>query len=260
MDLKPISDAVHKFGGLLHKNSPTILTGMAVAGTVTSTVMAIQVTPRAKALLDGIEEANGEVTWKDYAIIVKDFYIPTILSEAATIACIIASNRISAKRTAAIAAAHSIMETTLSKYQNQIMEDFGEHAANKIAEKVDASYILENPVDESMVIETSKGGSLCYDPLSGRYFRTDISELKSAQNELNYRLINETFIPLNDLYEILGLDILHEVVGDELGWSISRGQVEFRLTAQIASNGEPCIVLGYDIYPEYNYRSLYPVY
>ena len=260
MDLQPVKDAMHKIGGLLHKNSPTILTGMAVAGTITSTVMAIQVTPRAKALLDGIEEANGEVTWKDYVIIVKDFYVPTILSEAATIACIIGSNRISNKRLAAVAAAHSIVESTLAKYQEQVMEEFGENAARKIVEKVDASHVLENPVDETSIIDTTKGKFLCYDPLSGRYFRSDIAALKSAQNDLNYRLINELFVPLNDLYDILELDELHEVVGEELGWSIAKGQVEFRLTSQIASNNEPCIVLGYDIYPEYNYRSLYPPY
>lgn len=260
MNLQPVTDAMRKVGTLLHKNSPTILTGIAVAGTVTSTVMAIQVTPQAKELLDDIEEVNGKLTWKDYLTIVKDFYIPTIVSETATIACIIASNRISAKRTAAIAAAHSIMETTLAKYQNQILEEFGEDAAQKIAEKVDASYIRDNPVQEDMIIETHKGDSLCYDRLTGRYFRTDYSELKSAQNDLNYKLINEMFVPLNDLYEILGLDIVDEAVGDELGWSIARGQVEFRITADIASNGEPCFVLGFDIYPEHNYRSIYPAY
>lgn len=260
MNLQPVTDAMHKFGTLLHKNSPTILTGMAVAGTITSTAMAIQVTPRAKELLDDIEEANGKVTWRDYLTIVKDFYIPTIASEAATIACIIASNRISAKRTAAIAAAHSIMETTLAKYQNQIIDEFGEDAAQKIAEKVDASYIRDNPVQENLIIETNKGESLCYDRITGRYFRTDYSELKSAQNELNYRLISEMFVPLNDLYEILGLETVDEIVGEELGWSIARGQVEFRITSDIASNNEPCFVLGFDIWPEHNYRSVYPTY
>ena len=45
-------------------------------------------------------------------------------------------------------------------------------------------------------------------------------------------------------------------MGDELGWSIEDGLLDIDFGSQITDDGEPCIVLHYNISPKYNYYTL----
>jgi len=47
-----MKEHLQKLGTLISKNSPTILTGMAVAGLVSTAVLAVRVTPKALRLID----------------------------------------------------------------------------------------------------------------------------------------------------------------------------------------------------------------
>jgi len=252
------SQILHKIGSFMHKNSPAIFTALGVTGVITTTALAIEITPSANDILEDIKETNGELTAKDYLVVAKDFYIPTIASGAATIGCIIAAHTISTKRTAAIATAYSIAEASLTRYQNTLLQELGEDTAKKISEKVAENYISEYPVREDEVVQTNNGDSLCFDPISARYFRSSHNELMRAQNDLNYILLSESFVPLNELYDILGMEPLADIVGEEFGWSAVKGQIEFDLNhATVAPNGEPCIILNYIVGPEHDFRHIY---
>lgn len=251
------SQIMQKIGTFMHKNSPAIFTALGVTGVITTTALAIEITPAASDVLDEIKDANGEITPKDYLMVTRDFYIPTIASGVATIGCIIAAHTISSKRTAAIATAYSIAEASLTQYQSALVQELGEDTAKKIAERVAENKMNEHPVVEEDIISTENGVSLCFDPYSGRYFRSSYNELMRAQNDLNYILVAEQFVPLNTLYDLLGLEPLAEVTGEELGWSSVRGLVEFNLTAKPAPNGEPCLVLDFLVGPEYDFRHIY---
>ncbi|MCG4723098.1 DUF6353 family protein, partial [Alistipes putredinis] len=44
--------------------------------------------------------------------------------------------------------------------------------------------------------------------------------LKKAQNDTNYRIINDSHASLNDFYERVGLELIQ--TGEELGWTTTR--------------------------------------
>ena len=44
--------------------------------------------------------------------------------------------------------------------------------------------IDKNPVSSREVIITEKGNTLCYDAVSGRYFKSDIDKLKRLKSSL----------------------------------------------------------------------------
>ena len=92
---------------------------------------------------------------------------------------------------------------------------------------------------------------LCYDTISGRYFRGDIEKIRRAENQLNLRMRDELFISLNELYSELGLP--HIDAGEKLGWNIDKGYITLRFTYGPAENDEPCLILGYDVQPNYHY-------
>ena len=248
----------------ISKHSPEILVGVGIAGMVTTTIMAVKATPKAlklieeaerknvdKQLDDGIDEAdvkNGlppldviKAAWKPY--------IPSVIICGVSIACIVSASSVHVKRNAALAAAYTLSETALTEYKEQVVETIGENKAKTIKDKIAEKHINENPVNENKVVMTNMGETLCFDPLSGRYFKSDIEQIRKAVNNLNEQMLHDIFgyVSLNDFYDELGLD--HNNIGDELGWNINKGQIQIDFSSQIASNGKPSIVLDYLVAP-----------
>lgn len=246
-NLKKVTD-------LLSKNSPTILTSLSVAGLVTTTILAVRATPKALQIID--EECHSNSS-KDYSAepmsrrdIVKltwKCYVPSAAMGLATIACIIGANSINLKRNAAIASAYSLAETTFKEYQHKVIETIGENKANKIHDEVANDAIQKNPGDNNIIKVTGKGDMLCYEMLSGRYFMSDVEEIRRVQNDLNQDLINDMYISLNDVYYALGLD--NTKIGDVLGWSINDGQMHFRFSSQLNKYNQPCLVVDFETDP-----------
>ena len=103
------------------------------------------------------------------------------------------------------------------------------------------------------MIITERGNTLCYDAVSGRYFKSDIDKLKKAANELNRQMRDEMYISLNDFYYEIGLNPVS--IGDELGWNIDQGYIDLSFSSQLADDGTPCLVIEYHIAPRYDFRT-----
>ena len=63
----------------------------------------------------------------------------------------------------------------------------------------------------------------------------------------------EDYISLNEFYYELGLDSVS--IGDELGWNISSGTIELDFSAQLDTDGVPCIVIDYMVAPKRGFNS-----
>ena len=257
MKMKSIHEVTKNVGIAIRKNSPTILTGLSVAGLVTTTVLAVKATPKALVIINNAEnEKEGDqpltplemvkLTWKCYA--------PATLMGVATITCMIGAHSIHLRRNAALASVYSITETALKEYQAKVVETLGESKARKIKDEIAKDKMTKDPISNKEVIVTGKGDMLCYDVLSGRYFKNNIENLRRIQNDFNRNLINEMFVSLNELYYAMGLP--GTKVGDELGWNVDT-MIEFHFSAQLSEDGEPCIVVDYLVGPKEEFRHLY---
>ena len=237
------------------KHSPEILTGIGIAGMITTTVLAVKATPKALRLIEEKKKEEGvdkltaaetvKATWK--------CYIPAAVTCVTSTACLVGASSVSARRNAALATAYKLSETALTEYREKVVETIGDKKEQVIREKIDRDHIENNPVTTKEVIITSKGNTLCYDSISGRYFKSDIDQIKKSLNILNRRLLTEMYLSLNEIYDELDLD--HIAVGDDLGWNIDDGLIEPYFSSQLASDGTPCIVLSYDKPPKYGYSS-----
>ena len=239
------------------KHSPEILTGIGIAGMITTVVLAVKATPKALALIEEEklrrykEDEDATITKKDVVKTCWKCYVPTALTGAASVTCLIGATSVSARRTAALATAYKLSETALTEYRDKVIETIGEKKEQTVREKVDEERIKKNPVSNNGVIITEKGNTLCYDYQSGRYFKSDIEKIKKAINEINRRMLIHDYISLNEIYDELGLDHTH--IGDVLGWRIDRGYIEPSFSSHIADDGTPCIVLNYTIAPQHDY-------
>ena len=121
----------------LGKRSPEILLGIGIASGITATVLAVKATPKALELLtekryekygDTLKEDDSyddmpelklvevvKATWK--------CYIPAAISGAASIACLLGSHSVHAKRNAALATAYKLSETALNEYREKVVEE-----------------------------------------------------------------------------------------------------------------------------------------
>ena len=252
MKVKGFQKATQKLGRTLACNSPTILTGIGVAGLITTVVMAVQATPKAHIVLE--EEGLGDryISKREMVRLTWRYYVPTAIMGGLTIACIIGANSINLRRNAALAGAYSLTEAALKEYQAKVIETIGDKKEQAIRDDIAKDRVKEHPLGEREVIITGKGDTLCFDVLSGRYFKSDIEKIRKIQNDLNYVLLNDVFLSVNDVYYALGLSGVK--TGDDMGWDINEGQLEFRFSSQLSEDGTPCLVIDYHTKPKYDYR------
>lgn len=240
----------------ISKHSPEILIGVGIAGMLTTTVLAVKATPKALTLIEEKKKEKGleRLTVVDTVKATYKCYLPAAGLAAASIACLVGSNKISAKRTAVMTTAYTIADTAYREYRSKVIETIGEKKEEAIRDKIAKDKIEKNPVEKNEVVIIDKGNTLCYDVLSGRYFKTDIDKIKKAENELNRTLIYDMYVSLNDFYRKVGLEELP--LGDELGWKCDDGLLELSLSSQLTSNDEPCLVINFNVSPRYDYYKL----
>ena len=237
------------------KHSPEILTAIGITGMAGAIVSVGKATPKALILLEyAREEKQDDLTKAEVVKACWKCYIPAVLTFTFSAGCLIGANSVNAKRNAALATAYKLSETAFAEYKEKVIETIGEKKEKEVRNKVAKDRIEKNPVNNSEVIITDRGNTLCYDHISGRYFNSDIDKIKKAENELNRKLLNEMYISLNDFYDSLGLESTR--LGDELGWNYNGNLIELDLSSQIASDGRPAIVIDYNIAPIREYYKL----
>lgn len=240
------------------KHSPEILTGIGIAGMVSTTILAVKATPRALDLIAAAEEEKKEELTK--VEVVKTAwkpYIPAAITGTVSVACLIGASSVNARRNAALYSAYKLSETALSDYKEKVIETIGEKKEQVIREKVAQKKVDDKHASKSEIIVTGNGNVLFLEPVSNRYFTSDIETIRKIVNDLNYRLTTgmEEYISLSDFYDEVGLS--HTAISDDIGWNINRdGQIIIDLPATKTDKGEPCLMLDYHVEPRYDYSKL----
>lgn len=240
----------------IKKHSPEILTGIGIAGMITTTVMAVRATPKALILIEERKEEIGAEKLEAMDMVKTTWacYIPAAITGTLSVACLIGASSVNARRNAALATAYTLSESALKDYQGKVIEMFGEKKNEAVKDAVAKDKVEKNPVITREVIITEKGNTLCYDAISGRYFKSDIEKIKKAECELNRQMLDDMYVSLNDFYYEIGLDSVK--LGDELGWNVDSGYIDLSFSSQLASDGTPCLVIDYSVAPRYDYRNL----
>ena len=250
-NLATIAKEIRKFAS---KRSPEILTGIGIAGMITTTILAVRATPKALKLIEEQkeEESVDELSSFEVVKVAWKPYIPAMVTCIASTACLIGASSVNTKRNAALATAYKLSETALSEYRDKVVETIGEKKERIVRDKVAEERVKKNPVSKNEVIVTGNGKTLCFDPISGRYFMCSIETIKKAENTLNKQMLHDIsgYVSLNEFYDELGLD--HTSVGNDLGWNTNQ-LIDIDFSSQLNDNGEPSVVLDYLVAPQCDY-------
>lgn len=252
MRKEKIGETIKHLGNELDKYGPEIAVGVGLAGMIIASVEAVKVTPKALELIEEKKQETKkdqleikdviEASWKCYAM-------PIVIGTASA-TCIIGASKTNWKRKTALTTAYTIGETKLIDYQNKVVSLLGKGKDKEIKENIAKDKIENNPI-QNVVITDGSGDTVCYDVISGRYFKSNKETIRKIVNDLNMRLIDDGYVSLNDFYYELGL--ADSKVGDDLGWNISKGPINISFSSQLDAAGNPCLVIDYAVVPEYSY-------
>ena len=246
--MSKFQNAVNATQKFVYKHSPEILTSIGIISMVTSTVLAVKATPKALEILRNEEYKNeGDLTLKKQVVLTWKEYLPAMSFGIGGAICIISGCRIGAKRGAALATAYAVSERTLRSYKNKVIETIGEKKEKEIRERVNQDNVDKNPPIESKIIITQKGNTLIKDEYSGRYFRSDLDNIRKVSNELNRQMLHDDYVSLNQWYCAIGVEPIKD--GSNLGWNISKGLIELDFGTCLVGD-EPCITMEYSRSPE----------
>lgn len=245
----------------IKRESPTIMTALGIGGFITAIFMSARDTKRYELKLDehirqkavdtDTPEEDIVVEPVEKAKIIAASYWPTMVIAGVSIFFICASDYISGRRTTALAAAYALSEKALTTFQEKAVEKLGEEKVKEIKDDIAEDQIKANPpAKNSIIMASGNGSTLCYDPMSGRYFYSSMEEIRRAVNSINEILFNEMFVTLNDFYDYIGLEEIHESRGNTLGWDINHnGSLKIDYTSKLTDEGIPCLVLNYRVEP-----------
>ena len=237
----------------LSKNSPIILAGMSVFGTISTVYTAHQDTIKAEHVKKRTKPRN----WKEELHDTWKCYIPTAISATGTIGCIVGSHYCSSKQREALASAYLLSQTTLQKYQEKVTERIGKNKARDLREEVDyelaeikapAAYFASQLAD---AIDTGHGKTLFYDIPGERFFYSDVNYMDKQVNDLNREVRTEMYFDWNELNYRWGLPF--KKFGGEHIFTPD-DPLEVTYTPKMMDNGQVKILVNYNLIPLSEYK------
>lgn len=259
------------------KNSPVILTGLAVVGVISTAYSAFKAGPRADKILEEYrkdmrdchpkdKEAKRTVVGETVKKMVP-VVAPTVIMGGTTIACVIGSHSISSRRIAVLSAAYSLSESTVKNLNNKMEEMLGEKKTRAIKDSIMKDKLRETEKNDQKllgdgnVIVPDNGYVLCKDLHSGRPFYSTAEKIKQAIVKCSFDVQQDMWVSLNEFYDEIGSPQLEHIpLGDDLGWNVEdtiRGQLPITLTAILTDDGKPCLCVDADVSIRSDYRNLH---
>jgi hypothetical protein len=246
-----VGDIFKRLGKFTTDNSPSILTAIAVAGVASTAYLTAKGTIKAVVLIERERQKRNDpvftkTTKADAFKWAWKAYIPAAGSATATVICINMANRSGNRRAAALAAAYALSERAWTEYKDKVVEKLGEKKEQEVRDEVAQDRITKSS-NLGDVIVVGEGSVLCHEAFTGRYFLSDMEELKRAQNNVNYKINNDYYASLTDFYnEIDGLE--RTSFSDEVGWN-SDELLEIIFSTVLTKSGKPCLSMDFRVKP-----------
>lgn len=222
--MKNISLYVKDVRKILDDNSPVILTGVAIAGTVATAVLTFKGSHAAAKKIVAEQtrlntfETSHPLSKTEKFVLTYKYYIPAAVAVVGSSTCMVMATKIGLNRTAAMAGAFVIAERGSEQYKEKVKELLGEKQHVKVTDAVAQDQVDRIP--ESQIIIVGEGTQPIFDRWSGRVFEGTMEKLKQAENKINHEVINGSYASLSQFYDLLGLD--HTAQSDHIGWSAGR--------------------------------------
>lgn len=239
-----LSSALRTTKSVITANSPVLLATAAIAGVVTTGILAAKGGYKARGIVDDHRAETGtEPTPMEVAKLTWLCYAVPAVTGASTIASVLGVHLIHTKRHAALAGLYVAATGKLDDYREEAEKLLGpkksQELTNVISQKtVDAA---GGDMINNEVIVTPGGTELCYDEWSGRYFHGSLPAIEKAIAHVNLLLARDGDACVNEFYDHLGLPPTQ--IG-QLGWS-GASQISGRFGTVTSADGRSAISFSF---------------
>jgi hypothetical protein len=176
-----------------------------------------------------------ERTAMEKSLLIWKLYIPAVAAGVGTMGCIVLSNRIQARRAAAVLAAYGVLSGDFDEYRNKAAEMLGVKKTDELDTKLATEKMEKTPTPAAMLgVPFEDGRSWFCDLNSMRYFISDRQTIEKARNDFNHALNQEQYMTLNEMYELMDLEGTD--LGKQLGWKADQ-RVEVNFTPVLMPSG-----------------------
>jgi hypothetical protein len=240
-------------------NSPTILTVIGATGVLGTAYLTGKATFRVAEILAFEHEDRktkhkgyippellADFTFKEKVNFVWKEYIPPATTATVTIAAIIMANRIGSRRVAAMTVAYSLSERAFTEYRDKVVQHMGDKKEQRVRDDIAQDRVDRHPPKPGSILVMAEGKVPCFDAYSARYFASTMEDLKKAQNDLNYKIINNDYASLSEFYDLLDLE--HTLQSDNIGWNTEK-LLELEFSTCMTPEQKPALSISYRTEP-----------
>lgn len=243
---------------IVSDNSPAIMTGIGVVGSLTATYLSGRATFKAAELIlseDRDRRLKNEepMTPREKVDMTWKLYIPTLSVATVTCAAIVMANRVSTKRATAVATAYALSERAYDEYRTKVVEKMGENKEREIREEI-AQDRVRRAGASSIVVADGSGKVLCHDAFSNQFFTSDMETIRKAMNDINRQIIHHDYATVSDLYEAIRDKEIRDsapentTISSEMGWN-SDNLLEIDFQTVLYDERVPCLSMVFAVVP-----------
>jgi len=242
-------------------NAAALLTAGGVVGTVATAILAgragykyneVLMMKKAEVYVDKIDDDDFETPLMEIEIPKKDVLIataihfaPPILVGGGTIAAIIMSNRVSAQKAAALAAAYGLAERNLSEYKEKVAEKLTGPKKAALEEEISQDRV-NRAGDAPNTLVVIGDDVLCFDEATDRYFHSSMEKIRGAVNKINEQIHDEDYADASDFYHLLGMKSTQW--SNEVGWNRDH-MLAVKYDTVTSPDGRPCLAIEFSNFP-----------
>ena len=181
---KAIPDGIKILGKVIDQNRSTILVGAGILGWIGTAVLVAKEAPRAKTAIDKAQrdknetEEAGELTAIEKFKATWQYYIPSVLTGTASSAAIVYAHKLDLSKITSLLGTYQLTKGELDKLKGKIIEKDGPDKLKEYRKDVHEETLAN--VDPKDIVDTGKGKTIFYEPLTDTLFYSDIWHVERA--------------------------------------------------------------------------------
>lgn len=213
MNLRPI---FHGLWSWTKRNSTKLL----AAGAITAEAMGFWFMHKEAPIVQKrLEELGPDAKWYEKIKAAGPVYLPAIGMLMLSTGCIVGGCVAGERKAAIMASLYSASEASLRRLEKKVVEELGPDKAQELHDKAAEEVAQMNPPKPEDIVCTGKGNQLCYEVMTGQWFRSSLPAIENDSAVFNKYLIGKCWADFNDwLHD--GLGINRAKLADYVGFNL----------------------------------------
>lgn len=246
-------DAIKKLGAVIDENLPHILTGVASVGVVATAIEA----SKAALKIKKIDETEDDRKTSDKAKTVVWTIVPTVITGALTIACIVSSDIVHTKRYTSLLGAFVLTKSEYEKHKEDLKELLGHDKAKELEQKISEKRVEETTNGAYWDPQKARGylGEAMYvkhkvvDLVTGMSFEASYADLLRGEAEVAKELARTGHATLEHFYDVVTNEADYPEIATRIYWDsedYKYDAMNLHVSGEVSPNGELFYTIDYE--------------